>query len=113
MFQTCVIVAALLYGKLPFVCLVAISSLLALTLHPTSPLSQIVVQRLADQVPMLIRYFILKQSAKIVCSEMLDLLHRDDTDNILQEDSEIEQYRAKLQAQLDRLILANDKISSL
>ncbi|XP_055733786.1 interferon-induced GTP-binding protein Mx-like [Salvelinus fontinalis] len=73
---------------------------------------EIVVQRLADQVPMLIRYFILKQSAKIVCSEMLDLLHRDDTDNILQEDSEIGQYRAKLQAQADRLILANDKISS-
>ncbi|XP_031657302.1 interferon-induced GTP-binding protein Mx2 [Oncorhynchus kisutch] len=74
---------------------------------------EIVVQRLADQVPMLIRYFILKQSAKIVCSEMLDLLHRDDTDNILQEDSEIGQYRAKLQAQADRLLLANDKISSL
>lgn len=62
---------------------------------------------------MLIRYFILKQSAKIVCSEMLDLLHRDDTDNILQEDSEIGQYRAKLLAQADRLILANDKISSV
>ncbi|CDR07622.1 unnamed protein product [Oncorhynchus mykiss] len=74
---------------------------------------EIVVQRLADQVPMMICYFILKQSAKIVCSEMLDLLHRDDTDNILQEDSEIGQYRAKLQAQADRLILANDKISSL
>uniref|UniRef100_A0AAZ3NPX9 Uncharacterized protein n=1 Tax=Oncorhynchus tshawytscha TaxID=74940 RepID=A0AAZ3NPX9_ONCTS len=74
---------------------------------------EIVVQRLADQVPMMICYFILKQSAKIVCSEMLDLLHRDDTDNILQEDSEIGQYRAKLQAQADRLLLANDKISSL
>ncbi|KAM9447784.1 interferon-induced GTP-binding protein Mx2-like isoform 1-T2 [Salvelinus alpinus] len=74
---------------------------------------EIVVQRLADQVPMLIRYFILKQSAKIVCSEMLDLLHRDDTDNILQEDSETGQYRAKLLAQVDRLVLANDKISSL
>uniref|UniRef100_A0A4W5REV3 Interferon-induced GTP-binding protein Mx n=1 Tax=Hucho hucho TaxID=62062 RepID=A0A4W5REV3_9TELE len=74
---------------------------------------EIVVQRLADQVPMLIHYFILKESAKIVCSEMLDLLHRDDTDIILQEDSEIGQYRAKLQAQADRLLLANDKISSL
>uniref|UniRef100_A0A4W5RFC0 Interferon-induced GTP-binding protein Mx n=2 Tax=Hucho hucho TaxID=62062 RepID=A0A4W5RFC0_9TELE len=74
---------------------------------------EIVVQRLADQVPMLIRYFILKESAKIVCSEMLDLLHRDDADNILQEDSEIGEYRAKLQAQADRLLLANDKISSL
>uniref|UniRef100_A0A4W5R2P9 Interferon-induced GTP-binding protein Mx n=1 Tax=Hucho hucho TaxID=62062 RepID=A0A4W5R2P9_9TELE len=71
---------------------------------------EIVVQRLADQVPMLIHYFILKESAKIVCSEMLDLLHRDDTDIILQEDSEIGQYRAKLQAQADRLLLANDKI---
>uniref|UniRef100_A0A4W5R3X2 Dynamin-type G domain-containing protein n=1 Tax=Hucho hucho TaxID=62062 RepID=A0A4W5R3X2_9TELE len=66
---------------------------------------EIVVQRLADQVPMLIHYFILKESAKIVCSEMLDLLHRDDTDIILQEDSEIGQYRAKLQAQADRLLL--------
>ncbi|KAM9447840.1 interferon-induced GTP-binding protein Mx2-like [Salvelinus alpinus] len=74
---------------------------------------EIVVQRLADQVPMLIRYFILKQSAKIVCSEMLDLLHRDDTDNIIQEDSEIGQYRAKLQTQVDRLVQANDKLSSL
>ncbi|XP_071210496.1 interferon-induced GTP-binding protein Mx2-like [Salvelinus alpinus] len=74
---------------------------------------EIVVQRLADQVPMLIRYFILKQSAKIVCSEMLDLLHRDDTDNILQEDSETGLYRAKLLAQVDRLVQANDKISSL
>ncbi|XP_071210492.1 interferon-induced GTP-binding protein Mx2-like [Salvelinus alpinus] len=74
---------------------------------------EIVVQRLADQVPMLIRYFILKQSAKIVCSEMLDLLHRDDTDNIIQEDSEIGQNRAKLQTQVDRLVQANDKLSSL
>uniref|UniRef100_A0A4W5K2C6 GED domain-containing protein n=1 Tax=Hucho hucho TaxID=62062 RepID=A0A4W5K2C6_9TELE len=74
---------------------------------------EIVVQRLADQVPMMICYFILKESAKIVCSEMLDLLHRDDADNILQEDSEIGEYRAKLQAQADRLLLANDKISSL
>nr|XP_014030091.1 unnamed protein product [Salmo salar] len=74
---------------------------------------EIVVQRLADQVPMLISYFMLKESAKIVCSEMLDLLSRDDTDNILQEDSEIEQKRAKLKAQVDRLILANDKISSV
>uniref|UniRef100_A0A4W5R6Z8 Interferon-induced GTP-binding protein Mx n=1 Tax=Hucho hucho TaxID=62062 RepID=A0A4W5R6Z8_9TELE len=77
----------------------------------TSTVQYIVVQRLADQVPMLIHYFILKESAKIVCSEMLDLLHRDDTDIILQEDSEIGQYRAKLQAQADRLLLANDKIS--
>ncbi|CAB1329153.1 unnamed protein product [Coregonus sp. 'balchen'] len=74
---------------------------------------EIVVQRLADQVPMLIRYFILKQSAKIVCSEMLDLLHRDNTDDVLQEDLEIGHYRAKLQAQADRLLLANDKVSSL
>ncbi|CAB1329158.1 unnamed protein product, partial [Coregonus sp. 'balchen'] len=74
---------------------------------------EIVVQRLADQVPMLIRYFILKQSAKIVCSEMLELLHRDDTDNILQENLEIGQYRAKLQAQVERLLLANEKVSSL
>uniref|UniRef100_A0A4W5K2W1 Dynamin-type G domain-containing protein n=1 Tax=Hucho hucho TaxID=62062 RepID=A0A4W5K2W1_9TELE len=103
----------LICGILNFGCLVAISSLRALTLPPTSPLSQIVVQRLADQVPMMICYFILKESAKIVCSEMLDLLHRDDADNILQEDSEIGEYRAKLQAQADRLLLANDKISSL
>ncbi|XP_071210504.1 interferon-induced GTP-binding protein Mx-like [Salvelinus alpinus] len=74
---------------------------------------EIVVQRLADQVPMLIRYFILKQSAKIVCCEMVDLLHRENIDNILQEVSEIGEHRAKLQAQVDRLKLANDKISSL
>uniref|UniRef100_A0A4W5RGI5 GED domain-containing protein n=1 Tax=Hucho hucho TaxID=62062 RepID=A0A4W5RGI5_9TELE len=74
---------------------------------------EIVVQRLADQVPMMICYFILKESAKIVCSDMLDLLHRDDTDIILQEDSEIGQYRAKLQAQVDRLVQANDKLRSL
>ncbi|KAL0979900.1 hypothetical protein UPYG_G00191330 [Umbra pygmaea] len=74
---------------------------------------EIVVQRLADQVPMLIQYFILKEATKIVCTEMLSLLYSNDTERILQEDPHIETYRTKLHCQLDRLQLANEKLSNL
>uniref|UniRef100_A0A8C7NCX0 Uncharacterized protein n=1 Tax=Oncorhynchus mykiss TaxID=8022 RepID=A0A8C7NCX0_ONCMY len=74
---------------------------------------EIVVQRLADQVPMLIRYFILKESARILCSKMLGLLNSDDLDEMLTEESEIGRRRSALRSRVERLGLANDKISSL
>uniref|UniRef100_A0A6Q2XCB3 Uncharacterized protein n=1 Tax=Esox lucius TaxID=8010 RepID=A0A6Q2XCB3_ESOLU len=74
---------------------------------------EIVVQRMGDQVPMLIYYFILKEGAKNVCSEMLSLLYEDDIDKILQEDSCIEMNRAKLKAQLKCLLHANEKLNNL
>uniref|UniRef100_A0A8C7SW14 Uncharacterized protein n=1 Tax=Oncorhynchus mykiss TaxID=8022 RepID=A0A8C7SW14_ONCMY len=74
---------------------------------------EIVVQRLADQVPMLIRYFILKESARILSSEMLGLLNREDLDEMLKEESEIGRKREALRDKVKRLGLANNKISSL
>ncbi|XP_024293886.1 interferon-induced GTP-binding protein Mx2-like isoform X3 [Oncorhynchus tshawytscha] len=74
---------------------------------------EIVVQRLADQVPMLIRYFILKESARILSSEMLGLLNREDLDEMLKEESEIGRKREALREKVKRLGLANNKISSL
>ncbi|KAK6305935.1 hypothetical protein J4Q44_G00228600 [Coregonus suidteri] len=74
---------------------------------------EIVVQRLADQVPMLIRYFILKESARILSSEMLGVLNREDLDEILKEESEIGRKREALRDKVKRLGLANDRISSL
>ncbi|KAJ8005563.1 hypothetical protein DPEC_G00119240 [Dallia pectoralis] len=74
---------------------------------------EIVVRRLGDQVPMLIYYFILKEGAKNMCSEMLSLLYKDDIDEVIQEDPNIEINRAKLKAQLDCLLIADDKLSNL
>nr|XP_013998961.1 unnamed protein product [Salmo salar] len=74
---------------------------------------EIVVQRLADQVPMLIHYFILKESARILSSEMLGLLNREDLDEMLKEESEIGRKREALREKVKRLGLANNKISSL
>lgn len=62
---------------------------------------------------MLIRYFILKESARILSSEMLGLLNREDLDEMLKEESEIGRKREALRDKVKRLGLANNKISSL
>lgn len=62
---------------------------------------------------MLIHYFILKESARILSSEMLGLLNREDLDEMLKEESEIGRKREALREKVKRLGLANNKISSL
>ncbi|KAJ8005561.1 hypothetical protein DPEC_G00119220 [Dallia pectoralis] len=73
---------------------------------------EIVVQRLGDQVPMLIVYFILKEGAKNLCSEMLSLLCNSNMDEVLREDPNIEMNRRKLKSLLDNILLADEKLSN-
>ncbi|KAJ8246701.1 hypothetical protein GJAV_G00254440 [Gymnothorax javanicus] len=73
---------------------------------------EIVTQRLADQVPMLIRFFLLKESAQILCREMLNLIDEANVNEILSEEAEVSRGRIDLQNRLERLTLAQKKISN-
>ncbi|XP_028811048.1 interferon-induced GTP-binding protein Mx1-like isoform X5 [Denticeps clupeoides] len=73
---------------------------------------EIVVQRLADQVPMLIRYFMLKQSAQLLCAEMLGLIDGATVSEVLREESHISRHRFDMQNRVDRLTLAQEKLSN-
>ncbi|KAJ8246702.1 hypothetical protein GJAV_G00254460 [Gymnothorax javanicus] len=73
---------------------------------------EIVAQRLADQVPMLIRFFLLKESAQILCREMLNLMEEANINEILSEETEVSRRRIDLQNRLERLTLAQKKISN-
>ncbi|XP_060754692.1 interferon-induced GTP-binding protein Mx3-like [Neoarius graeffei] len=74
---------------------------------------EIVVQRLADQVPMLIRYFMLKESAQLLCSEMLGLMDGANITDALREESDISRCRIDMQNRMKRLTLAQEKLSSI
>ncbi|KAL6481497.1 hypothetical protein MHYP_G00095770 [Metynnis hypsauchen] len=54
---------------------------------------EIVVQCLADQVPLLIRYFMLKESAHLLCREMLGLIDGANIAEVLREESDISRRR--------------------
>ncbi|GAA6085969.1 interferon-induced GTP-binding protein Mx3-like isoform X1, partial [Tachysurus ichikawai] len=73
---------------------------------------EIVVQRLADQVPMLIRYLMLKTSAQLLCTEMLGLMDGANVADALCEDSEISRHRIELQNRVERLTIAQGKLSN-
>ncbi|XP_072513964.1 interferon-induced GTP-binding protein Mx3-like [Salminus brasiliensis] len=73
---------------------------------------EIVVQRLADQVPMLIRYFMLKESAQLLCSEMLALIDGANLKEILQEESDVSRCRIIVQNRIDRLTSAQHKLNN-
>uniref|UniRef100_A0AAR2JXH8 Uncharacterized protein n=1 Tax=Pygocentrus nattereri TaxID=42514 RepID=A0AAR2JXH8_PYGNA len=73
---------------------------------------EIVVQRLADQVPMLIRYLMLKESAQLLCSEMLGLMHGANVAEVLREESDVSRRRINMQNRMDRLTIAQEKLSN-
>ncbi|KAG5277349.1 hypothetical protein AALO_G00116520 [Alosa alosa] len=72
---------------------------------------EIVIQRLADQIPMLIRFFLLKQSARFLCSEMLSLMEGVDLEKALCESSDGSRHRHDLKSRIERLSLAQEKLS--
>ncbi|XP_030634838.1 interferon-induced GTP-binding protein Mx2-like [Chanos chanos] len=73
---------------------------------------EIVVQRLADQVPMLIRFFMLKESARLLRSEMLGLVDGADVCEILREESDVKRRRVDMQNRVNRLSMAQEKLSN-
>ncbi|KAJ8246755.1 hypothetical protein GJAV_G00255040 [Gymnothorax javanicus] len=73
---------------------------------------EIVTQRLADQVPMLIHFFLLKESARMLCRDMLNLMDEANINEILSEETEVSRRRIDMQNRIERLTLAQKKISS-
>ncbi|KAA0720580.1 Interferon-induced GTP-binding protein [Triplophysa tibetana] len=71
---------------------------------------QIVVQRMADQVPMLILYLMLKETARLLCTEMLSLMDGAKVKELLFEDSDVSKKRIEIQTRLDRLNIAQEKM---
>ncbi|KAG9333422.1 hypothetical protein JZ751_012682 [Albula glossodonta] len=72
---------------------------------------EIVAQRLADQVPMLIQVFMLHEAAKLLRVEMLNLMDGGDVREILHEDSDVSRKRIELQSRLERLSKAQERLS--
>ncbi|GAA6091051.1 interferon-induced GTP-binding protein MxA [Tachysurus ichikawai] len=77
-----------------------------LTFHLKSYYS-IACKRLADQLPLVIRYLLLQESAAQLQREMLQLLQeKSNTDQLLKEDHDIGSKRNNLQSRLKRLMEA-------
>lgn len=65
---------------------------------------QIASQRLADQIPLVIRYHMLQEFAVQLQREMLQLLQdRENTESLVKEDSDVGTKRVALQSRLKRL----------
>ncbi|CAM4734650.1 unnamed protein product [Leuciscus chuanchicus] len=73
---------------------------------------EIVVQRMADQLPMMISLFMRKQTAQLLSTDMLSLLDEANVSELLFEDSEVGRKRKDIQARLDRLSIGQEKISN-
>lgn len=68
---------------------------------------QIAGMRLADQIPLVIRYEMLQQSASQLQREMLQMIQdKENLDFLLKEDFDIGSKRATLQNRLKRLLQA-------
>ncbi|KAK2867237.1 hypothetical protein Q8A67_025354 [Cirrhinus molitorella] len=72
---------------------------------------EIVVQRMADQLPMMISFFMLKETAQLLSFDMLSLLDGANVSELLFEDSEVGTRRRDLHARLDRLTAAYEALS--
>uniref|UniRef100_A0A672NR33 Myxovirus (influenza virus) resistance D n=1 Tax=Sinocyclocheilus grahami TaxID=75366 RepID=A0A672NR33_SINGR len=67
---------------------------------------QIVVQRMSDQLPMIISLFMLKETADLLSTDILGLLDGANVSELLFEDSDVSKRRKDLLARLDRLTVA-------
>ncbi|KAK9952342.1 hypothetical protein ABG768_018187, partial [Culter alburnus] len=72
----------------------------------------IVVQRMADHLPMIISLFMLKQTAQILSIDILSLLDGANVSELLSEDSEVSIRRAELRARLNRLTAAQSELNN-
>ncbi|XP_052472161.1 interferon-induced GTP-binding protein Mx [Carassius gibelio] len=73
---------------------------------------EIIYQRLTDYVPMLLILFMLKNAAKTLQHQMLEMRNRADVAKLLTEDSEQGRRRADLKKRLERLTEAQELINN-
>ncbi|KAF7689624.1 interferon-induced GTP-binding protein MxB [Silurus meridionalis] len=72
---------------------------------------EIVYQRLADFIPMLILLFILKEAVVMLRAESMDLRNVADVPKLLSEDSESGRRRTELHQRMERLRMAQERIT--
>ncbi len=73
---------------------------------------QIVVQRMADQLPMMITFYMLQETAQVLTIDTMKLLEKPDVHELLSEDSDVSRRRKDLRARLNRLTSAAKAISN-
>ncbi|KAI2644912.1 Interferon-induced GTP-binding protein Mx3 [Labeo rohita] len=72
---------------------------------------EIVVQQMSDQLPMMTTLFMLKQTTQLMSIDMLNLLDGANVKELLSEDSDDGRKRRDLHARLERMSIAQEKIS--
>ncbi|XP_056107088.1 myxovirus (influenza virus) resistance G [Rhinichthys klamathensis goyatoka] len=73
---------------------------------------EIVVQRMADQLPMMISFFMLKQTAQLLSTDMLCLVDGANVSELLFEDSDVSRRRKELRERRDRLSAAQEALNT-
>uniref|UniRef100_A0A673G254 Interferon-induced GTP-binding protein Mx3-like n=1 Tax=Sinocyclocheilus rhinocerous TaxID=307959 RepID=A0A673G254_9TELE len=71
----------------------------------------IVVQRMADQLPLMITFYMLQETAQLLTIDTMKLLEKPDVHELLSEDSDVSKRRKDLRARLNRLTSATKAIS--
>ncbi|XP_016425212.1 interferon-induced GTP-binding protein Mx3-like isoform X2 [Sinocyclocheilus rhinocerous] len=72
---------------------------------------EIVVQRMADQLPLMITFYMLQETAQLLTIDTMKLLEKPDVHELLSEDSDVSKRRKDLRARLNRLTSATKAIS--
>uniref|UniRef100_A0A8C1XWU1 Uncharacterized protein n=1 Tax=Cyprinus carpio TaxID=7962 RepID=A0A8C1XWU1_CYPCA len=73
---------------------------------------EIVVQRLADQLPLMITFYMLQETARLLSIDIMKLLEKQDVQKLLSEDPDVSRRRSDLRARLTRLTRAARAISN-
>lgn len=68
---------------------------------------------MADQVPMLILYLMLRETARLLSTEMLSLMDSAQVNELLCEDTDVSRKRIEIQTRLDRLCIAQERMSNV
>uniref|UniRef100_A0A8C1EVC1 Uncharacterized protein n=2 Tax=Cyprinus carpio carpio TaxID=630221 RepID=A0A8C1EVC1_CYPCA len=74
---------------------------------------QIVVQRMADQLPLMINFYMLQETAQLVTTDIMKLVEKPDVHDLLSEDSDVSKRRNDLRARLNRLTSATKAIKKI
>ncbi|XP_073687464.1 interferon-induced GTP-binding protein Mx2-like [Garra rufa] len=80
--------------------------------HMLEAYYEVVVQRMADQLPLMITFYMLQETAQLLSTDIMKLLEKPDVHELLSEDSDVSRRRKDLRARLNRLTAAVEAITN-
>ncbi|RXN19641.1 interferon-induced GTP-binding Mx3-like protein [Labeo rohita] len=80
--------------------------------HMLEAYYEIVVQRMADQLPLMINFYMLQETAQLLSIDIMKLLEKPDVHELLSENSDVSRRRKELRARLNRLTAAAEAITN-